>query len=142
MNTRSVDRGHVSVAHTGDEIIEAWGPTREVCLEEAANGLVASFAIVDRARWGWHRQIELAGSDEELLITLLEDIIYHLDTDNGVPVRVQVHRLHGRLVADLWLTDLHQVTGAGAAPKGIAYSQLVFGPVTPERWACSFTVDV
>jgi Archease protein family (MTH1598/TM1083) len=39
-------RGHRTRAHTGDVIVEAWGPTREACLEEAALGLVGAFADV------------------------------------------------------------------------------------------------
>ena len=39
-------RGHRTVPHTADLRIEAWAPTREECMAEAARGLVGSFAAV------------------------------------------------------------------------------------------------
>jgi SHS2 domain-containing protein len=142
MTTPSNGRGHELVAHTADEILEAWGPTREACLEEAVLGLVAGVAEVERDRWWWHRRVDLRGDDDDLLVALLEEVIYHLDVDGGVPVHVRVHPRDGGVVADLWLTDLHRVTTTGAAPKGVSYSRLVFGQVAPDRWRCRVTVDV
>jgi protein archease len=40
------DRRHRKALHPADLHIEAWGPTREECIAEAARGMVDSFAIV------------------------------------------------------------------------------------------------
>jgi SHS2 domain-containing protein len=90
MTTTAPQRGHAIRAHTADEILEAWGPTREACLEEA----VLAWWTASRGRhvgWSWHREVELAGTDEEILVALLEEVIYHLDAHGAVPVRVHVN---------------------------------------------------
>ena len=142
MKTTGARRGHALHAHTADEILEAWGPTREACLEEAASGLAASVARIDRAGWWWHREVALTGTDEEILVALLEEIIFHLDADGAVPTHVSVTRHGDGVLAQLWLTDLHRVTTFGAAPKGISYSQLRFGQDEDDRWHCRATIDV
>ena len=142
MTKTSAQRGHLLRAHTADEILEAWGPTREACLEEAVLALADSIVEVDLITWWWHEEVELAGTDEEMLVALLEEVIYRLDTDGAVPVVVAV-RPHGdHLLAHLWMTDLHRVTPVGAAPKGISYSGVEIHEQHPGRWACTATVDV
>ena len=136
------ERGHAIRSHTADEILEAWGPTREACLEEAVLALVDSIASLGEAGWSWHHRVELTGSDEESLVALLEEVIYLLEADNAVPVRVRVRTHGGGEVADFWLTDRSRVTSLGAAPKGVAYSQLTFREEEPGRWRCMVTVDV
>jgi SHS2 domain-containing protein len=142
MTATASDGGHASRAHTADEIIEAWGPTREACLEEAVLALVDTVAVVDGVGWSWHHEVELEGSDEELLVALLEEVIYHLDADGAVPVRVRVRPHAGGVVVHLWLTDLHRVTPVGAAPKGVSYSQLACHEEDDGRWHCAATIDV
>jgi len=41
------DRRHRKALHPADLHIEAWGPTREECIAEAARGMVDSFAALD-----------------------------------------------------------------------------------------------
>jgi SHS2 domain-containing protein len=142
MTTTDARRGHAIHAHTADEILEAWGPTREACLEEAASGLADSVARSDHVGWWWHRQVELTGTDEEILVALLEEIIYHLDAHGAVPTHVSVARRGDGVLAHLWLTDLRRVTPLGAAPKGISYSELSFGEEEHDRWHCMATIDV
>ncbi len=142
MTADAADRGHRTVAHTADQIVEAWGPTREACLEEAAMGLVETFADPSGVGWCDHAEVVLTGSDEQLLVDLLEEIVYRLDTDRGVPVRVRVRPRAEGVRADLWLTDRRRLGGLGVAPKGVAYSQLDFGPDPVGLWRCSVTVDV
>jgi Archease protein family (MTH1598/TM1083) len=62
-------QGHRSVPHAADPRVEAWAPTREECLAEAARGLVDSFAVVAAARP--RRMAErrfIAASDADLLV--------------------------------------------------------------------------
>jgi SHS2 domain-containing protein len=140
--THPETRGHATVDHTADQILEAWGTTPEECLEEAVIGLVASFAEVDPGRWWWHRRVELTGGHAEILVRLLEDVIYSLDTEDAVPVRIHVSPYHDGVAVDLWLTDLRRVTVVGPDPKGVSYSELLFGPTDAGRWRCRVIVDV
>jgi SHS2 domain-containing protein len=72
--------GHRAVPHTADLRIEAWGPTREQCLGEAALGMVESFADLAGVRASAVRQVRLAeASDDELLAALLEEVVFRLD---------------------------------------------------------------
>ena len=82
MTTRN-DCGFAIRAHTADEIIEAWGPTREVCLEQAARALVATFASIPDPPPPCRADVlDLPGDDaEDLLVTLLEELIYRLDVE-------------------------------------------------------------
>ena len=142
MITTAPERGHATRAHTADEILEAWGPTREACLEEAVLALVDTFAAVGDIGWSWHHEAELSGSDPELLVALLQEVIYHLDADGAVPVRVHVRPHAGGMVLHLWLTDLHRVTPVGAPPKGVSYSQLSIHQEGTGRWRCRAIIDV
>ena len=142
MSSDSPAQGFRVVSHTADEIVEAWGPTREACLEEAARGLLATVVDVGTAGWSEHVEVPLSGTDEELLLDLLEELVFRLDTDGGVPVRIRARRAHGGVVVDLWLTDRHHVREIGAAPKGIAYSGLAFAEDAQGAWRCRVTVDV
>jgi SHS2 domain-containing protein len=143
MSTTSVQRGHRIRAHTADEILEAWGPTREACLEEAVVALVDSVANVEQVS-GWrHREVLLSGTDEEILVALLEEVIYHLEVDGAVPALALVHPHGESVLAHLWLIDLDPAATCGAAPKGVSYSQqLNFRQQAPDRWWCTATVDV
>ena len=142
MTTTASERGHLLRAHTADEILEAWGPSREVCLEEAVLALVDSVAQLEHAAWWWHRQVELSGTDEEILVALLEEVIFHLDAHDAVPVLVMVQRHGDDVIAHLWMTDLHRVVTVGAAPKGVSYSGVAIAEEEPGRWRCRATVDV
>ena len=142
MTATAPERGHAIHAHTADEILEAWGPTREACLEEAVLALVDTIADVGEVGWSWHREVELSGTDEELLVALLEEVIYDLDASGDLPVRVRIHPHADGVVAHLWLTHLRRVTVRGAAPKGVAYSQLTLREERPGRWRCVVTIDV
>jgi SHS2 domain-containing protein len=142
MTGTNTERGHLLRAHTADGILEAWGPTREACLEEAVLALIDSIVEVDLLTWWWHEEVELSGTDEEMLVTLLEEVIYRLDTDSAVPVLVAVHPHGDHTLAHLWMTDLHRVTPVGPAPKGISYSGVEIHEQDTGRWHCTATVDV
>lgn len=136
------ERGHSALDHTADAVLTAWAPTREACLEEAAMGLVSLFADVEHAGWSQHVEVELDGEGQDLLIDLLEEVIYRLDTDSHVPVRVHVVGRPAGVVAHLWLTDRTRACEVGATPKGVAHSDLRFGPTDRGGWRCQVTIDV
>ena len=140
MSTISLQRGPTIRSHTAGEILEAWGPSREACLEEAVLALVDSIATVEQVREWWHREVLLAGTNEEVLVGLLEEVIYHLDSD-AVPVLVLVHPREDGVLVHLWLTDLHRVMPIGVLPKGVSSSQLGFRQQEAGRWRCTVTID-
>jgi SHS2 domain-containing protein len=137
-------RGHRSVPHTADLRIEAWGPTREDCLTEAVCGLVDSFAAVRSLRARDHLTLHpTAGSDEDLLVAVLDEVIYRLDADGQVPVSVDVRRApEAGVLVCFALAPVAEAEITGAAPKAVSLHELRCGPDAAGRWSCSVTVDV
>ncbi len=137
-------RGHRSVPHTAGLRIEAWGPTREECLAEAVRGLVDSFTAVagrmPRRRVRCHLTAE---SDEDLLVAVLDEVIYRLDADGEVPVAVAVRPAPGGgAVLFLVLVPVAETEITGAAPKAASLHELRFAPDPARGWSCAVTIDV
>jgi SHS2 domain-containing protein len=136
--------GHRSVPHTADLRIEAWGPTREDCIAEAVRGVVESFADVSRA--GYPHAVErhlTAGSDADLLIAAVEEVIYALDARGQVPAAVEVARAaDGGIDLGLRAVDVSTVELIGAAPKAASLSGLACAPDASGQWSCAVTIDV
>lgn len=138
------DRGHRAVPHTADLRIEAWAPTREACLAEAARGLVDSFAVVvaARPRRTASRRF-IAGSAEDLLVAVIDEVIYRLDADGEIPVTVDVQpALGGGIVLAMQLADVGEAEITGAVPKAASLHDLRCAPGPAGRWSCGITVDV
>jgi protein archease len=137
-------RGHRSVPHTADLRVEAWAPTREECLAEALRGLVDSFAVVAGGRVGHTARLHLtAGSDEDLLVAVVDEVIYRLDADGEIPISVAVRRAaDGGIDLVVALTDVDAVEIVGAAPKAASLHDLRCAPDPAGRWSCSVTIDV
>lgn len=137
------DRGHRTVPHTADLRIEAWAPSRPECLAEALRGLIDSFADVTGARViRTTERLVPAASDADALAAAAEEIIYLLDAENQVPVRVQVRPVARGIVLGLALAAAETVEITGAAPKAVTYHGLRCEPDRPGRWSASMTVDV
>jgi SHS2 domain-containing protein len=136
-------RGHRAVPHTADVILEAWGPDLVSCLEEAVAALVGVFVDVRAADVVERRNVHLRPeAPESLLLEVLEEVIFALDTAEAVPVRVEVHTARdGGLDLELLLADPQTVTPTGAVPKAVSRSELEVrsrdGVVR-----CRFLVDV
>lgn len=136
------DRGHGVLPHTADVILEAWGPDLASCCEEAVAALADVY--VD----GWadaveHRSVHLgAGSEESLLLELLDEVIFTLDTAEAVPVRAEVTLADDAgLDVVLSLANRRAVTPTGSVPKAVSRSELVVDArATGVR--CRFLVDV
>ena len=137
-------QGHRAVPHTADLRIEAWAPTREECLAEAARGLVDSFAVVAAARP--RRTAErrfIAGADEDLLVAVIDEVIYRLDADGEIPVTVDVRAApDGGVVLSMQLADAGEAEITGAAPKAATLHDLRCAPGPAGRWSCGITIDV
>jgi SHS2 domain-containing protein len=137
-------RGHRTVPHTADLIIEAWGVTALECLEEAAAALVDSFAdVADVAATDTVPfMFELAPDDEETLVAVLEEIVYMVDALGVVPVGVALEATEDGGVAGYFETAAAaQVPLGGASPKGVSRSALEFRQ-DRGRWRCRVVIDV
>ena len=83
------DRGYELLPHTADVIVSAWAPTAEQCIAEATHGLVASFVDTVGARPQRATTIQYPPAAEaELVVRVLEDVVYLLDVEQVVPTRV------------------------------------------------------
>ena len=137
-------QGHRTVPHTADLRVEAWGPTREACLAEAVRGLVDSFAVVAAARP--RRTAErrfIAGSDEDLLVAVVDEVVYRLDADGEIPVTAAVRPApDGGVVLTLALADVHEAEITGAVPKAASLNDLRCAPDASGQWSCGITIDV
>jgi len=137
-------RGHRTVPHTADLRIEAWGQNREECIAEAVLGLVDSFAVVaGRLPRGQVRRHLTAGSDEDLLVTVIDEVIYRLDAEDEIPASVAVRPApDGGAVVVLEVVPVAEAEIIGAAPKAASLHDLRCTPDAAGRWACGVTIDV
>ncbi len=138
------DRGHRKALHPADLRIEAWGTTREECLAEAVRGLVDSFAIIagrpPHARTERHLT---ARSDEDLLVAMINEVIYWLDAGGEIPLSVAVQPApDGGVVVFLVLVRAADAEIVGAMPKAVSPRDLRCAPDSGGRWTCAITVDV
>ncbi|MFF4603236.1 archease [Streptomyces sp. NPDC001339] len=134
--------GHRSVPHTADLRVEAWGPTREVCLAQAVRGVCESFLDLAGAVGVRRRDVVIrADTDEDLLVALLEEVVYWLDTQNEAPVEAELTAVRGGLRAGLSMADVGALPVTGAAPKAVTLHELTFAR-GPDGWHCSVTLDV
>ena len=142
MRNRDALRRHRTVAHTADMRVEAWAPTRETCITEAVLGTVAAFVDTSPAAVAHSRHCRLQGSsDGDLLVAVLDEVIFLLDTVRAVPIDLEVEPLDDGVDVRFDMVDLGTLPQIGAVPKGVSLYELRFGP---ERlgWSCSVTLDV
>ena len=137
-------QGHRTVPHTADLRVEAWGPTREACLAEAVRGVVDSFAVVKAARPRHTAERRfIASSDEDLLVAVVDEVIYRLDADGEIPVTATVRPVpEGGVVLTLALADVKEAEITGAVPKAASLNDLRCAPDASGQWSCGITIDV
>lgn len=134
--------GHRAVPHTADIRIEAWAATRERCIAEAVTAMVESFAdLAGGQPTGVVDALIDPGTDEDLLVDVLNEVIYLVDTAGQIPVSVEVAVLEGGLRVRFRMTDAEQVEPVGAAPKAVALHDLRFA-ADASGWSCAVTLDV
>lgn len=136
-----MDRGHRFLPHTADVIIEAWGEDPAACYEEAVSALCELFAVAGRE--SGEVPIDVRGRDrEDLLVALLDEIIYLLDTADGVPIGVRLHSIDETgVTGSVLVAGRHEVEAAGVVPKAVSRSGLM---VVEEAsgWRARVIVDV
>lgn len=143
MSDPAAARGHRTAPHTADCVLEAWGPDRLACLVEAMEALVGVFAAPadDVAA----RTVPLSvdpGPDADLLLALLEEVIYVTDVMGVVPVRFHLADAEdGGVAGDMEVVDPATVELIGPVPKGVSYHGLEMSE-HDGTWRCRVVVDV
>jgi SHS2 domain-containing protein len=138
--------GFELLPHTADLKVTAWSSTMEGCLAEAARGLVASFADVGGTEP--ERAVTFTcepGPDAELLVELLDEVIFVVETEDAVPARVSVARTgSGGLAGEFGVVRLDAVPAVGPAPKAVTRHGLSLGRSGQgtQTWRCEVVVDV
>jgi len=135
------DRGHAVRAHTADAVIEAWGPTAAACYEEAAAAFVDVFAATDTVEGSAEPFDVGPGRPEDLLVLLLEEMLFDADARGHVPVATEIEVRGDHLVGRITAVPIEEVAIIGSIPKGVSYSELEFGR-SDSGWHCRATVDV
>ena len=129
--------------HTADIRIEAWAPTREECLAEAVAATVESFADTTGCRPTATTEALIdPGTDEDILLDVLNEVIYQVETTGQVPLRADVESLTaGGVRVRFEMTGADRVEPVGAAPKAVSLHGLQFTS-DGARWSCSVILDV
>jgi SHS2 domain-containing protein len=138
-----MSRGHRSVAHTADVILEAWGTDRSACYEEAVAALVELFVDAGDARIVDRHVVTIAdaGPPEDQLLAVLDELVLTLDTNDAVPVAADINNSGSGLQMTLLLAEADSVTPIGPVPKAIARSELQVR-ADDGRVSARFLVDV
>ena len=83
-----------------------------------------------------------AGSDEDLLVAALDEVIYRMDAQDEIPLWARLRPLGGGAELALSLVPLTAAEITGAVPKAVSLSGLHCAADAAGRWSASVTVDV
>ncbi len=134
--------GHRTVPHTADLRIEAWAPTRNGCIRQAVRATVDSFLDLSSAHADHTRQRRLiADRDDDLLVAVLDEVIYWLDTAAEAPVDLELRDVDGGVEVTFEMTDAGPAAQVGAVPKAVSLNDLRFSRGR-HGWRCLVTLDV
>jgi SHS2 domain-containing protein len=131
--------------HTADVMVRAWASTVEECLAEAARGLVSSFADVGDAGEASRRTVPVTcppAPETELLVELLDEVVFTVDAHDVVPVELSVARAgDGGLAGEFVVVDRSEVRVIGPAPKAVTRHELRVEE-DDGTWHCQVVIDV
>ncbi|MFJ9845964.1 archease [Kitasatospora sp. NPDC101155] len=133
--------------HTADLRLEAWAPTAEGCIREAVHAVVEGLADTSAAQPAGERVCAVAAdSDEDLLVSVLEEVIYRMDVDGEIPLDTEVDTIRdtgdGRAVSVRFtMADADTAEQIGAVPKAVSLHGLHLTG-GPGGWTCQVTLDV
>lgn len=136
--------GHRVVPHTADVIVESWGPSRTSCLEQAALGLVGVFAEIPDASVAEPLVVQaVAPTDDEVLVLLLEEVLYQLEVLGVVPATLALEETEGGGVAGFaHVVPVAHVEEVGAVPKAVSRHELSIGVDDAGVWRARVVIDV
>ncbi|GGS11257.1 hypothetical protein GCM10010169_64810 [Micromonospora fulviviridis] len=136
-------RGHRNIPHTADVRIEAWAPDREGCVAEAVTALVDTFVDTTGAAADGETDFRVPpGADADLLVGVLDEVIFRMDTAGELPLETEVRAAADGGLAVRWrTTGTDAVELVGAVPKAVSLHELSFA-AEPGGWRCAVTLDV
>jgi SHS2 domain-containing protein len=134
--------GHRMLPHTADLALEAWAPARAECIAEAVQALVESFAdvraaIPDQTVTCSYQE----AADQDLLVSVLNDVIYQAEVHGRVPVDISVTESAGTVDVRFAAAPLAGADITGPLPKAVTLHELSFAR-TDGQWRCHVTVDI
>jgi SHS2 domain-containing protein len=138
--------GHRILSHTADLALEAWAPGKGECIAHAVQALVESFADVRQAVPSENVTFTASeATDEDLLVAVLNDVIYQLEVHGLLPldISVDVQPPGPAVRADVRFAAVRadEAGLTGAVPKAVSLHELRFGQ-EGELWRCHVTVDI
>jgi SHS2 domain-containing protein len=136
------ESGHRNVPHTADARIEAWAGSREQCVAEAVAAMVDGFADVSAAPPAGIVEFHAGpATDPDLLVAVLDRVIYLIDTEGQLPVAADVRAGDGTLDVRLRMAGPDGIQTVGAVPKAVSLHDLRFDQ-GEAGWSCGVTLDV
>jgi SHS2 domain-containing protein len=130
------------VPHTADLRIEAWAPTRDACIRQAVLAAVESFLDPSSAHADHTRLRRLvADRDDDLLVAVLDEVIYLLDTAGEAPVDLDLQDVDGGVDVTFAMVDASTLLQVGAVPKAVSFNELRLSHGR-DGWRCVVTLDV
>ncbi len=100
--------GYKVIDTTADTGIEVWGHNLKELFEEAARGMISIMYDVDKIEEKQKKEIEIKGIDEEdLLISLLNEIIYLKDAEKFLVKRVIIEDIKDKNLKVLLLGETY-----------------------------------
>nr|WP_243070597.1 archease [Candidatus Mycolicibacterium alkanivorans] len=128
--------------HTADLRIEAWAPTRDGCIKQAVLGTVESFLDTTSAHPKRTHRCRLAAErDDDLLVAVLEEVIYLLDTEAEAPVDLTLRDVEGGVEVRFAMVDATMLPQLGAVPKAVSLNDIRLSHGSA-GWRCLVTLDV
>lgn len=138
--------GYRILPHAADLALEAWAPAKGECIAHAVQALVESFADLRAATP--HDSVTLAiegAADEDLLVRVLDEVIYQLEVHDRLPVETSVDTRPGqsgprRAEVRFITVPAGQAELVGTVPKAVSRHELRVTRVSG-LWRCHVTVD-
>jgi SHS2 domain-containing protein len=140
---RRPERGHRNLPHTADVRIEAWSPDREGCVAEAVTAMVQTFADTTGVEPDGEAEFGVPpGADEDLLVGVLDEVIFRMETEGELPLATEVRPADDGGLRVRWrTTGTDAVELVGAVPKAVSLHELRFQH-DEAGWSCGVTLDV
>lgn len=105
-------------------------------------GVVGSFLDTAGARPQRTRRRRLTGDrDDDLLVAVLDEMIYLLDTESEAPVDLALRSADGAVDVSFAMVDASTLPQIGAVPKAVSLNELRFSHGR-NGWHCAVTLDV
>jgi SHS2 domain-containing protein len=137
-----VTRGHRTVQHFGDCIVDAWGDDESSCFAEAVIGLAESFVRPAPSAERTRRAVSIGPRPpDEALVALLDEAIYGAEVRSEIPVGAElVVGVDGSITGTMEVVSSSDVELIGPVPKAASYHGLT---VRNEggSWRCLALID-